>query len=38
MIFSFNSAPKEKLNLNDDLITTELIDEIEEMLSKHGKK
>ena len=38
MIFSFNNASKETLNLCDDLLTNDIINEIEEMLSKQGKK
>lgn len=37
MIFSFNNDLKENLNLYDDLLTTDLINEIEEMLSQQGK-
>lgn len=38
MIFSFNNASKENFILNDDFLTKEVINEIEEMLSKKGKK
>ena len=37
MIFSFNNTSKENLIINDDLLTKEIIKEIEEMLSKKGK-